>query len=355
MGPADTIPISCRCGSQRKRAQHVPGLGYRRLVPSHREANSGCSARAHRVSSDFHPSACPVRRRTATVVRGGSSLDGGLPRMVGGGPGEVVLAIGILAVAVNLRPPLSSVPPLLSEIRTDLGVSSAVVAFLSAAPLLCFGVLAPVARPLAARIGEETTVLLALVALLAGIVVRVGPNAATLLLGTVLAGGAIAVANVMLPVVVRTRLPRHIGLVTGAYVTLLTVGSSAAAGATVPLAARLRLGWRGGLGFWCLPVVAAIVIWAPQARPRTALRPGAPHDGAPSLLANRLAWAIAVLFGTEALGFYAILTWLPTIYLSLGYSATLAGQLLSISLLAGAPAALVLPALAARSRTSDHT
>lgn len=260
----------------------------------------------------------------------------------------MILALGILAVALNLRPPLSSLPPVLTEIRADLGMSSTLAAILTAAPVLCFGLLAPVARPLAGRLGQEATVLVALGALATGMLLRLGPTSATLLVGTVIVGGAISITNVVLPVLVKREFPERIALMTGIYVTVLTLASALAAATTVPMGAYLGRGWRGALGFWTLPVFVAIALWAPQLRHRT--RPGSIVSVASgrTVLQSRLAWSIALLFGLQALDFYAVLAWLPTIFQGVGYTPEQAGQLLSIVILAGAPAALVIPALVGR-------
>ncbi|MGH3387844.1 MAG: hypothetical protein ACRDOO_03100, partial [Actinomadura sp.] len=46
----------------------------------------------------------------------------------------------ITAIAVNLRPAVVGVGPLLPEIRADLGMGSAAAGALTTLPVLCFGV-----------------------------------------------------------------------------------------------------------------------------------------------------------------------------------------------------------------------
>jgi CP family cyanate transporter-like MFS transporter len=69
-----------------------------------------------------------------------------------------------------------------------------------------------------------------------------------------------------------------------------------------------------------------------------------------SLLRDRVAWLVTAYFGLQSLGFYAILTWLPTLFTDHGYSHSKAGLLLSVSALVQAPVALLTPTLATRSR-----
>jgi CP family cyanate transporter-like MFS transporter len=54
--------------------------------------------------------------------------------------------------------------------------------------------------------------------------------------------------------------------------------------------------------------------------------------------------------GLQSLGFYATLTWLPSIYTDRGWSAESAGLLLSVATAVSAPVSLVVPTLAVRAR-----
>jgi MFS transporter, CP family, cyanate transporter len=65
---------------------------------------------------------------------------------------------------------------------------------------------------------------------------------------------------------------------------------------------------------------------------------------------NRLAWMVTLFFGLQAMSFYVVLGWLPSLYKSHGYSAAAAGALVSLSSLVQIPTALALPTLATRMR-----
>jgi MFS transporter, CP family, cyanate transporter len=87
--------------------------------------------------------------------------------------------------------------------------------------------------------------------------------------------------------------------------------------------------------------------WLPQLRAHT---PPPVTPAGPSLLRRPLAWQVTLYFGLQALSFYAVLGWLPTIYQDHGYRPAAAGLLLSVSGLVQIPVGLTLPALAARVR-----
>ncbi|MEW6637747.1 MAG: MFS transporter, partial [Actinomycetota bacterium] len=66
-----------------------------------------------------------------------------------------LLVAAVLLLAANLRPALTSVAPLIGEIRADTGVSHGVAGMLTTLPLLAFALLSPAAPRLARRFGME--------------------------------------------------------------------------------------------------------------------------------------------------------------------------------------------------------
>lgn len=276
-------------------------------------------------------------------------------RRAAGGLGAVV---ALLAVAVNQRPAVASIGPVLDEIRRDLPLSSPGAAVLTAAPVVCFGVLAPIGHWLERRTGLRPAVGLLSAVLVAGLVLRLGPDTATLFGGTVVAAGAIAAMNVLLPAMVRLEYPRRTGLMMGLYTTGLTGAAAAAAGLTVPLQHATGGGWRAGLAPWAALAAIGFFAWLPMLRSRARdERPAtehlalAPVDGDQHhLRRDRLAWLVTGFFGLQSAGFYAVLTWLPTLFTDHGIDATRAGALLSISAVVQTPVALITPTIATRSR-----
>src|SRR5690625_186902 len=110
-----------------------------------------------------------------------------------------LLVIAIAAAAVSLRPAVSSVGPVLQDLRTDLGLSATGASMLTTLPALCFGAGALVAPRLARRFGSEIVLAVVFAVTTGALVFRVSASAAALFTGTFLAGCAIAIANVLLP------------------------------------------------------------------------------------------------------------------------------------------------------------
>ena len=257
----------------------------------------------------------------------------------------ILLGLAVALVAFNLRAAVASVGPVLPEIRSDLPLSGTGAAVLTFLPVLCFGLLAVTAPRLARRWGIEPVLLGVLGVLAAGLLLRVLDGPTVLLLGTVLAGGAIAVGNVLVPPLIKRDFPDRVGLMMGVYTMAVSGSAAVAAGLTVPLGDAIGLGWRGALGVWMAPAVLAAMVWLPQVRSHT---PPPESQPGPPLRRSALAWQVTLYFGLQSLAFYSVLAWLPSIYRDYDFSAAEAGALLSVSGLVQIPVALVLPTLATR-------
>lgn len=110
-----------------------------------------------------------------------------------------LLLLGLILVALNLRPALSSMAPMLSEVSKTLGLSAAQAGLLTTLPVLCLGLFAPLAPVLARRFGAERVVLGILLMLAGGIILRSSFGEVGLFAGSVLAGASIGVIGVLLP------------------------------------------------------------------------------------------------------------------------------------------------------------
>jgi CP family cyanate transporter-like MFS transporter len=256
--------------------------------------------------------------------------------------------LSVVVVAVNLRPAVAGVGPVLPDLRANLPLSGTGAAVLTTLPVLCFGLLATAAPRLARRYGIEPVLTGAMAALAVGIVGRVLDGPPALFAGTVVAGGAIAVGNVLLPPLVKRDFPDRSSLMMGVSSMAVSGAAAVAAGLAVPLASA-GLGWRGALGFWAVPAAVAAAAWLPRLRGHT--RPPASPAAGRSLLRDPLAWQLTVFFGLQSLSFYAMLGWLPSMYRDFGASPAEAGFLLSLLGLVQIPVSLVLPSLAGRART----
>jgi CP family cyanate transporter-like MFS transporter len=271
-----------------------------------------------------------------------------------------LLVVGIVALAFNLRAAITSLPPIFPELSVSLRLSSAALALLASVPVFCFGVFSAVAAPLSRRFGEERVLEAALALLAAGLLLRGALPGVMLFPGTALAAAAIAPMNVLLPSLVKRRNPDRAGLLIGIYLLSLSAGSILSSLIAVPVYRASGGSARLALGLWALPAIAAALAWLPQRTYRT-MPPGpvaAPLDAAPlgggpqpgraRVYRYALAWQVTVFMGLQSLTFYAVLSWLPTMFRARGATAVHAGTLLALMNLGGAVSALVIPVLAHR-------
>jgi MFS transporter, CP family, cyanate transporter len=268
------------------------------------------------------------------------------------GPTTLLLLVTVIVTALNLRSAVTSLGPLLRDLQADLGMSDTVAGVLTTLPVVCFGVVGLTAGRIGRRIGTEQALAASVAMITVGIAVRsASPTVGWLLVTTLVAVFGSAVANVLVPVVVKAWFPGDVGRVTGWYSTAVVLGGSLPAALAVPVA-ELFGGWRGGLAFWAVPAGLALVPWFLVARGRRAAidPPPQPAPVRPIRPVHHRAqaWALMVFFGIQSLEAYVAVGWLAAILRDAGLSPSRAGLLLAVAMGLGAPVALVLPRLAAR-------
>jgi CP family cyanate transporter-like MFS transporter len=258
--------------------------------------------------------------------------------------------VALFFISLVLRPPVASMGPLLQEIVESLGLSAAGTSLLASVPVLCFGLGAFTSPALVRRFGVNRSMMIVLLLLLAAVTFRLFFGYPGLLLGTIGAGLSIAVANVLLPTIVRVEFPKRVALVTGAYTTLLAFSASFAAWVAVPSSSQLG-GWRFALAVWIIPAALAVGFWISKAAGGPVAVPQEPQaaaDERSAVLRSPISWAIVGFFGLQSLGFYALLGWLPTLLIARGESPESAGSYLGLATAIGIPAGLLLSAMISR-------
>lgn len=255
---------------------------------------------------------------------------------------------GLLLVALNLRPALTSISPVLTRIGHDLGLASAGEGVLTTLPVLCLGMAAPLAPRLARRIGPERAVLAVLLLLAVALIGRPYVGVIGLFIGTAIAGGAIGVMGVLLPGLVKRDFPGNVGVMTGLYTMALNLGAALAAGTTEPLRQLLGNAWRPALAFWLVPAVIAALAWLAQMH---TVRKPRPSSGARRRVhRDPLAWQVTAFMGLQSSLAYTVFGWLPTILADRGMAPVAAGLALSISILVQVSTAIIAPAIGTRMR-----
>lgn len=242
--------------------------------------------------------------------------------------GILALAALILA-ALNLRPAISSVGPLLGPVQDAFGISSSAASLLTVIPALCMGVFAPPTPGLARRFGRDRVIACSLLVIGLATLARAFAPAASVLIGlTLLVGAAIAVAGALIGPFVKEHFPSRPALLMGVYATSLSAGASLAAVLAAPVAAMAG-SWRIGLGIWAVLAAVALVLWLPLARRKPVFMPGS-GSSPPRLWREGRTWRVGLFFGLQNQLFYGVIAWLAPLMIERGLSPENAGVRLSL-------------------------
>ncbi|TFJ94338.1 MFS transporter [Lentibacillus salicampi] len=268
---------------------------------------------------------------------------------------RILLVAGIVIVAFNLRPAITSVGPLIGIIRDDVGLSNWSAGLLTSLPLIAFAVMSPAAPKLGNRYSNERTLLLGLILLFVGISARSISVIVLLFIGTLFVGMGIAICNVLLPSVIKEKFPEKVGLMTSVYTTAMGVFAASASGLSIPFAQDLQLGWQLALLVWATPAVLGIVVWSYLSRKEKARDDADRHYvgsvGDSQMWKSPLAWQVACFMGLQSFLFYVTISWLPEILHDNGLSVTASGWMLSFAQFVGLPASFIVPVVAGRLRS----
>nr|WP_240188546.1 MFS transporter [Nakamurella flavida] len=266
---------------------------------------------------------------------------------------RLLVGAGVVLLALNLRPAVNAVGAVIPVLQPDVGLSGTGSGLLLSLPTVAFAVLGLSAPRVAERFGAERTVVAALAAMIVGQVLRsLVPGLPALFGGSLIALTGIAVANVLIPGLVRKSFPDRIAGMTAAYTVALTLGAALSAAVTLPFGDAVGGGWRTGLALWAATAAVAMVPWLAVAHvPTEKERADTPERiGLGRLARTSMAWVLAGFFGTQALIAYVTFGWLPSIAVDRGLSTTAAGLQVTLATAVGLPVAAIVPLILGRAR-----
>ncbi|MEU5876628.1 MFS transporter [Spirillospora sp. NPDC047279] len=261
----------------------------------------------------------------------------------------------IVLVAVNLRPAIVAVGPVLTEIQDEFHLSGTAAGALTTLPLFFFGSYGLLAPFLRRTPRSESLLIGSMVILIGGLLVRLLDAPVALFAGSLVAGIAISIGNIAMPAIIKRDHPNSITTVTSIYTVAVTLGAATSSGMAVPVEQALDSGWRLPLGLLVIPAALAALVWLPRARRAAHAARGAPVVRPSRALAahvwrSRLAWQVTAFMGLQSLLAYVTVGWLPTICQDRGMAEAPAGYVMALSSLVQAFAALSVPVLGRRMR-----
>ena len=261
----------------------------------------------------------------------------------------VWLMLAIVLVALNLRPSMAAIGPLLSAIRDDIPLSFSLASLLTMLPVMAMGLAMFFGIGVSRRLGDQRTVMLSLLIIGVATFSRLFvDSAAELIVSAVMAGIGIALIQALMPALIKSRFPDHMALCMGLYVTSI-MGGAALAASFAP-SVMLRTGsWRSALAVWATLTLLALVFWWSQRNSLSSpTMANAPKKY--SFFNNSRAWLLALFFGLGTASYTCVLAWLAPYYVEKGWSEQNAGLLLGFLTAMEVISGLVVPAIANRSR-----
>lgn len=272
----------------------------------------------------------------------------------------IFITILIILISCNLRAPITGVGSLINTISDELELSSGAAGMLTTIPLLAFAAISPVAAYAADKIGAGRLFIISFAVLTCGIVIRSAAGKAGLFTGSVLIGAAIAVGNVLLPAVIKSKFPDRIASMTSLYTVLMQVVSAASTAISLPLS--FALGWSGALGIWIIPAALTLVfcffnrtlsISRDGERKKASEDDGRTHTN--SMYKAPMTWWITFYMGVQSMMFYCFIAWLSPMLQYKGYDDVVSGYMLSVYVIMGMVGSAVLPAVMRKNKSQSAT
>ena len=256
----------------------------------------------------------------------------------------------VVLITLNLRPFLTAIGPLSPAIQAQTGMGLEALAWLTLLPMALIGAGTWLTPAVQHRLGARPAMTLALAFIAAGCALRLaGSQSAVLIVTAALCGVGVALAQGMLPGLIKFQTPGHVAPMMGVYSAALMSGGALGAQFS-PLAMQWGLSWQVSLALWTWPVLLAL--WLAWHTLGTMPLPVAAgwQSGSDTtwLLQRRRTWLLMLAFGLMNGGYATMVAWLAPYYQARGWSAAHSGLLVAVVSVAMASAALAFPALVAR-------
>jgi CP family cyanate transporter-like MFS transporter len=248
----------------------------------------------------------------------------------------------VFGAGICLRTGISSLSPVLQQIRAEFGIGSTMLGVLTAIPVICMGALSPLGYALERLMGLKRSVVLAILILTVGLALRLeAGNYYVLLLTAAFVGIGDAIIRPLLSGFIKETLHDKTHAAMGVYATSMGIGSAAAAYATPILADAAGSQWRVGLAFWAIPGVIAALFWAFW-RDQSGKRGGQSAVSKGFVDRFDVIW-LTLFFGFQAGTNYAVVAWLPSLYSAAGYNQKAGGAFIALFLVLQTAMSLFFP------------
>lgn len=244
------------------------------------------------------------------------------------------LFVAIFLIALNLRPAVTSIGPLLDTIRNDLQLSNSEVSLLTAVPVICMGLFAPFAVHWLNKFGKQKGISI-LIILIGGLtLIRAWMHDyVSLLITAFIIGVAIAIIGPILSSLIKEKFPTRMASAIGIYSLGMGMGATLSAGLTGVIYVSVGERWEYALAFWSSLALLALIVWIFAMKPDETIDQKIDVNNLTVIRSpwtNRRAWLILLFFGFQASLFFSLTTWLASAAGELGFNVIEAGSVISV-------------------------
>ncbi|MET0785678.1 MAG: MFS transporter [Paenisporosarcina sp.] len=259
------------------------------------------------------------------------------------------LFVAIFLIALNLRPAITSIGPLLDTIRNDLHLTNSEVSLLTAIPVICMGLFAPLAVHWLNKFGQRKGI--SILIIIIGIMTLLRAwfhDYISLLLTAFIIGIAIAIIGPIISSLIKKKFPTRMASAIGIYSLGMGGGATLSAGLTGVIYVMVGERWEYALSIWSALALLAYLVWILSISKNEAVIE--PSETNESLLfrspwSNKRAWLILLFFGFQASLFFSLSTWLGSAAGELGFNVIEAGTVISVLTIAQIVGNLFIPLL----------
>jgi MFS transporter, CP family, cyanate transporter len=243
---------------------------------------------------------------------------------------KMTVFFAIFFVSLTLRPAVTSVGPLMNTIQDDLQITNTQISLLTAIPVFCMGLFAPLAVPFLKSFGYKHSI--------NGLVILIGLSTSArvyfdsyvaLLATSFLVGFAIAIISPIINAYIKETFEENMAPVIGIYSFAIGAGATLSAGLTGPIYEHTS-NWSFALAIWGFVSIIALLFWTLAVSSKIEAKQIKRVDFVKrNPWKTKIAWIILLYFGLQTALFFSLTAWLPSIGQEQGYSLITAANVLT--------------------------
>lgn len=262
-----------------------------------------------------------------------------------------LIVFAIVIVALNLRPNMTAIGPLLNDIQATIHASYTQVSLFTMLPIITMGIGMFIGNSVKQRVGLELSVLLSIILIMISTFARVyyfDSNA--LILTAIISGIGIAIIQALMPIYIKTHF-KNVSIVMGFYVTAIMGGATLSASLS-PYLSELLDGWQNSFAVWGLFALLGVIAWLFIGYLPERNKSKEPENPVQlrRFFTNKRAWILAIFFSLNTACYTCILAWFAPYYLDLGFTQKEAGLMMAYLTTLEVIAGLTVPTLSAKYR-----